>query len=174
MTYSAALLAAAQSYVGVTESGGNNRGPEIDAWLAGVGLGHGFAWCAAFLHGMGAEAAEQLQCENLVPRVAGVMHMWELANSLFSASVPTPGAAYFVQHDTMHGHCGIVESVAPDGTVVEISGNTNAAGSREGDSVQRHTWNWYDAMGRGGANVAAVHGGHLLGFCVFEPIGSAA
>ena len=44
-----AHLDTALTYVGVTESGGKNTGVEIDRFLASVGLGGGYAWCAAFV-----------------------------------------------------------------------------------------------------------------------------
>ncbi len=44
-----AHLDSALAYVGVTESGGKNSGPEIDRFLASVGLDPGYAWCAAFV-----------------------------------------------------------------------------------------------------------------------------
>lgn len=39
----------ARSFVGTTEHGGNNRGKEVKMFLASVGLGQGYAWCAAFV-----------------------------------------------------------------------------------------------------------------------------
>jgi hypothetical protein len=41
-------LLVASSFVGVTERGAN-RGPEVEMFLRGVGLGPGHAWCAAFV-----------------------------------------------------------------------------------------------------------------------------
>lgn len=38
----------AASEIGVRETGGENRGPEISRYLAYVGLGDGYEWCAAF------------------------------------------------------------------------------------------------------------------------------
>ncbi|WP_294183599.1 peptidoglycan-binding protein [uncultured Sphingobacterium sp.] len=38
----------AASEIGVRETGGENRGPEISRYLAYVGLGEGYEWCAAF------------------------------------------------------------------------------------------------------------------------------
>ena len=40
----------ARTQVGVTEATGNNDGPEVDAYLASVGLGSGYKWCGAFPH----------------------------------------------------------------------------------------------------------------------------
>jgi len=36
--------------VGVVEVGGNNRGPEVKAYLASVNLPEGNPWCAAYVH----------------------------------------------------------------------------------------------------------------------------
>ena len=38
-----------QSQVGVREQGGANRGEQVEQYLASVGFGPGYAWCAAFV-----------------------------------------------------------------------------------------------------------------------------
>ncbi|QRQ61236.1 C40 family peptidase [Sphingobacterium multivorum] len=38
----------AANEIGVREIGGDNKGPEISKYLAYVGLGDGYEWCAAF------------------------------------------------------------------------------------------------------------------------------
>ncbi|QRY58295.1 CHAP domain-containing protein [Sphingobacterium siyangense] len=38
----------AVNQIGVRETGGENKGPEISKYLAYVGLGDGYEWCAAF------------------------------------------------------------------------------------------------------------------------------
>lgn len=43
--------------------------------------------------------------------------------------------------ESIHGHCGFVESCSPAGDVVTtVEGDTNAEGSSTGDAVGRHTW----------------------------------
>ena len=39
----------AERQVGIVESGGNNRGPEVEAFLTAVGHPPGAPWCAAFI-----------------------------------------------------------------------------------------------------------------------------
>jgi hypothetical protein len=56
-------------------------------------------------------------------------------------SIPMSGALvvwkrYKDGKATWQGHVGIVSKVNPDGSFYSIEGNTNSAGSREGDSVQ--------------------------------------
>lgn len=36
--------------LGVRESGGNNQGWKVEQYLQSVGLGPGYAWCAAYVH----------------------------------------------------------------------------------------------------------------------------
>lgn len=43
------LSKVAESQVGVTEVGGNNKGTKVKEYLASVGLPEGNAWCAAFV-----------------------------------------------------------------------------------------------------------------------------
>ncbi|WP_312364850.1 CHAP domain-containing protein [Sphingobacterium sp.] len=39
----------AANEIGVRETGGDNKGPEVSQYLAYVGLGEGYEWCAAFV-----------------------------------------------------------------------------------------------------------------------------
>lgn len=147
-------LAVAVSYIGVTEVGGNNRGPQVDQFLASVGLSPGYAWCASFVFFCFKQAAQQLSLVNPCPRTAGAIKLWTLTEPICRTTTPTSGCIYVLNHGKGQGHAGIIETVADDGTISEISGNTNAAGSREGNAVARHT----------GASPQAIHGGTLLGY----------
>lgn len=42
-------LNVARSLIGLGEEGGNNRGEDVETWLASVGRPGGEAWCAAFV-----------------------------------------------------------------------------------------------------------------------------
>lgn len=155
--YNRKLVAVAQSYVGQRETA-RNSGPMVDIWLSGVGLGPGYAWCAAALYGWAFEAASSFNLACPCPRTAGALRMWQLTERAHVAT-PAPGSLFAVDHGHGMGHVGIVETVSPNGKVTEVSGNTNAQGSREGDSVARHTWSWREPT---------VHGGRLLGFADLE------
>lgn len=157
-------LEIAVSQLGVHEQGANNSGPEVDQYLAAVGLPPGFSWCAAFVYWCFREACRRRPLELApgveyipppvpCPRTAGAVKLWTLAETYQRVQVPAPGLVYVLDHGGGKGHAGIVESVS-DGMVVEISGNTNAAGSREGNCVARHA----------AASPAVVHGGRLLGY----------
>jgi hypothetical protein len=84
--------------------------------------------------------------------------MWALTEPICRVQVPTPGCVYVLKHSEHTGHVGIVETVDDAGNVLtEISGNTNEAGSREGNAVARH---------HGPPQVS--HGGVLLGYLDFD------
>jgi hypothetical protein len=151
-----AAITAALFELGVTEEGGNNRGARVEEYLRSVGLAAGFSWCAAFTFWCFRQAAAQLKLVNPCPRTGGCLRMWSLTDAVTKAGsgVPARGKIYVLDHGKGLGHVGIVELVNADGTISEVSGNTNKDGSRSGDSVWRHV----------GKDPAAIHGGHLLGY----------
>lgn len=67
-------LAVAVSQIGVMENPpGRNTGPEVDKYLESVGLGPGYAWCAAFVYWVFEKAARTVNVLNPVIRTAGVL-----------------------------------------------------------------------------------------------------
>jgi len=197
VTLQEAALAVAITKLGVHEVGGNNCGPEVEEFLASVGLGPGNAWCAAFLYFCFRQAARQLGIVNPCPRTAKAVRMFALAEAPWRDSNPSVGSIYVLDHGTPgdvltewkngrytdDGHAGIIACVndtaapidyaipgvaatllglptgtttvsVPPGCIAEISGNTNRAGSREGDSV------WLKV----GQAPEDIHGGVLLGY----------
>jgi hypothetical protein len=151
-------LSIAISQLGVHEQGGQNCGPEVDLYLASVGLDPGYAWCAAFVFFCFKKAAAQIGLVNPCPKTASAVKLWTLTEPICRITAPTPGAIYVLDHGGGKGHAGIVEQVGGDGTLIEISGNTNSAGSREGNAVARHT----------GASPEEIHGGRLLGYLLLD------
>ena len=65
----------ARGFVGVRETGGNNRGPEVEAWLARVGLPPGNAWCMAFAWCCVQDAFSKLELPNPIRPCASVVRM---------------------------------------------------------------------------------------------------
>jgi len=138
-----ALLTAARATLGVHEEGGRNRGPRIDEWNDAVHAPPGSPWCAAWTHGMHEIAAKACGIPNPCPRTAGALKLWHMAPEAARRQLPAPGDVFVLDTGDPggFGHVGIVELVTPDGqTIVSIEGNTNAAGSREGDRVAKHAW----------------------------------
>ena len=153
------LLDTARSYLGQKETAPNS-GPMIDAWLRGVGLAPGFPWCGAFAHGVAFEAASKLDllpCP--YPFTGSALRAWDKLQGC-RVPAPTPGCLGFSDHGEGKGHVWFVPEASPSGHMVTISGNTNEDGSREGNSVARHEWDWLLGL----AGVTKIHGGRLLGF----------
>ena len=138
------ILVEARGHLGVHEVGGNNRGPEVEAWLARVHCPPGSPWCAAFGWSMLDDACRELGLTNPFPPTASVHRFMERAKSMGAWTyTPEPGFIGFIDHGLDHagnpiGHLTIIEDISGD-VATDISGNTNAAGSREGNCVARHT-----------------------------------
>ncbi len=143
-------LAVAASQIGVTEAPPfENTGKEVAEYLKSVGLGPGYAWCAAFVHWCFEQAARRLDIPNPVVRTGGCLKHWQDAGKLSVHRIPSsraiedpsilhPGHVFIMDHGGGKGHTGIVESVQ-GGLLVTIEGNTNPGGGREGDGVYRRT-----------------------------------
>jgi hypothetical protein len=124
-----------------------NSGPEVDAYLRSVGLGPGYAWCAAFVHWCFDQGSAALALDNPCPRTAGALHLWDLCDPHMRDSesgagpfVPVqPGDVFVIDHGHGLGHVGFIESRKDDASWWTVEGNTNPGGSREGDGVYRRT-----------------------------------
>jgi hypothetical protein len=153
----ASALAMAATRIGVRESGGANRGPEVDVFLSTVGLdpagggAAGFPWCQAFVYWAFNEAARQLGVPNPTPKTAAVLAHWNKARSIAGATRFTPNqlladlslvsAGSLVVYDFGGGmgHIAFVEQCNEDGRLTTVEGNTNTDGSRNGIGVFRLT-----------------------------------
>ena len=152
MSFTGELLSAARATLGTVEEGGKNRGHSIDTWNRDAGAPLGSAWCAAWVYAMHHEAATILGIPNPCPKTAGALKLWHLAPESARRPLPAPGDVFVLDTGDPggFGHVGIVETVAPDGmTITTIEGNTNAAGSREGNCVARHE-RWRPTDGKRG------------------------
>ena len=123
------LLAVARPLVGQVEEG-HNDGPFVKEVLASVGLGPGHPWCAAFNFYVFRKAG----FASLVPRSAWSPD-WVKGGRRGEAYPADVFGIYFPSKGRV-AHTGIVEATGKT-FVTTIEGNTNAAGSREGDGVYR-------------------------------------
>lgn len=120
------------SQLGVEEEPhGSNRGPEVDQYLAAVGINFAAAWCAAFVVWCHQQAGVN------IPKTGGVLDLWNKAENN-RVSTPEPGDVVIFDYGGGKGHTGIVESVNGH-SITTIEGNTNDDGSREGYEVARRT-----------------------------------
>jgi len=136
-------IAVANSQVGVLEQPlGSNSGPEVEKYLASVGLPKGNSWCMAFVYYCFNEASNRLAIKNPLVKTGGCLHHWNTTIgkkiTAFQAknnpSLIVPGSIFIIDHGSGLGHTGIVTEVV-DGYVTTIEGNTNNTNSREGIGV---------------------------------------
>ena len=155
--------ATAEANKGVREVG-KNAGPDVEKYLHSLGMSKGSPWCAAFVSwcvmtskglpkppkwcsgsavSLYQVAGNSKTCVKVTPADADYQAkvkpgmIWSRAQDSAAAAAARKGA-------WCQGHTGIV--VAVDGIGWHtIEGNTNAAGSREGDGVYRKTHKWSDA-----------------------------
>lgn len=140
----AEVLRVAALEVGVREQGGRNRGPRVDEYQRAVGIDPETAagpWCAAFLFWCFAQAARNLGRPNPCPRTASCHGLWlrSPARARVEEEDVRPGCIWIANHGRGRGHAALVEAVGEGLTLVTLEGNTDPAGSREGDGVYRRT-----------------------------------
>lgn len=145
----AQLILAASAESGVREDPkmGQNRGIRVDQYVRATGLDpsanppHGYPWCACFVYWCFVTAADKLMATNPCARTASVISHWGktkgrkilAVDAHADHSLVHPGMV-FCKSDDAHSHTGIVVGTTDEG-IVTTEGNTNQAGSREGDSV---------------------------------------
>ena len=157
-------VARAEADKGVREVGGANKGPDVEKYQRTVQLGPGNPWCAAFVawcvsqsidakvpawcsgsavtswhRGSAKAGAAKRTTPKDVDFKSKVAPGWIWVRATDDASANAARAGTWSQ-----GHTGIVVAVDAVGFHT-IEGNTNAAGSREGDGVYRKLHRWDDA-----------------------------
>jgi hypothetical protein len=129
----------ALSYDGVREHGGNNCGPEVEMFQKSIGLEPGDPWCAAFVCFCIQQAAENLGVKPSFQYGGSVYKIWT-RNPDLQLSAPTDNCIFLLDHGlskkgTRIGHTGFCVAInqSHSETLETVEGNTNAAGSRDGD-----------------------------------------
>lgn len=125
------------SQLGVHEATGKNDGKDVEKYLRSVGLGKGYPWCAAFVKWcydsagiktpMNGAAASAHNSKDLV-----WFHKTQRKE-------PEPGDAFTLWYNALGriGHTGFFHKKVNATVYESVEGNTNEAGSREGDGVYR-------------------------------------
>jgi hypothetical protein len=141
-------LAAGEEAKAVREKPLNsNRGPQVNAYLARIGLDPGYAWCCAFVYWCFDEAALSVRRANPMVRTGGCMRHWNAApaagarriqahEAVADPSLLRPGMVFIMDHGRGLGHTGFIEAI-DGGFVSTIEGNTDASMTREGGGVYR-------------------------------------
>lgn len=129
------IIMLAEQQLPVRELHGRNDGVAVESYLRYVGLGKGHAWCAAFvswLHG---------QLGYAQPRSGWSPALFPASRRISTARAGAILGIYLPSWKRI-AHVGLVSGTRKD-WVASIEGNTNPAGSREGDGVyrrMRHRW----------------------------------
>lgn len=125
--------------VGVREATGNNDGERVEEYLRVVGLGKGYAWCAAFVSWV------FIQAEVPAPITAWSPSWFPASNTIYTRGsttnkMPSTGDVFGLYYSNLKriAHVGFVDEWQSNTShVITVEGNTNDASSREGDGVYR-------------------------------------
>lgn len=135
--YIETVLSLFKKYENVRETGGPNRGPEIDRWLRELGIPKGNPWCLAMIQGVFAEAAVIHSVPDpLKPNTASCLALWRGVDVAwkYGRQEGRRGDIGVMQHSKTTGHVYVVASYQ-GGIYESWEGNTNRDGSRDGDRV---------------------------------------
>jgi len=126
------------SQIGVREATGHNDGVMVETYLRYCSLAKGNPWCASFV----CWTFGQAQVSN--PRSGYCPDLFRPAHVIYKRTIhttqktPQPGdvwGLYFPEKGRI-AHVGFVSQWG-DKYIITVEGNTNEAGSREGDGVYR-------------------------------------
>ncbi len=119
----------ARNELGIREATGKNNGKRVEQYLAVTGLKAGYPWCAAFIRWIFARAGYQ------EPRTAWSLALFPVRRRKKEIKSANVLGIWFPGLKRI-AHAGLVEKQQGD-WIISIEGNTNMAGSREGDGVYR-------------------------------------
>lgn len=125
------------SQIGVRELTGKNDGPEVEMYLKTVGLGKGYSWCSAFVKWSLDEAEIPNKINAWSPTAENKKNIIYQARRFVAE--PEPGDVFTIWFPRMKriGHTGFFDGRQNETIIVTVEGNTNEAGSREGDGVYK-------------------------------------
>ncbi len=120
------------SQLHVRELTGKNDGKEVETFLASAGFGKGYAWCAAFVNWV------YIQHDIPTPKTPAWSPSWFPSCKVIPNKQARKGDAmgiYFKSKKRI-AHVGIIHKWPPEKDYcITVEGNTNRAGSSEGDGV---------------------------------------
>lgn len=126
------------SQVGIRELTGRNDGREVSAYLQSVGLTEGHAWCAAFVYWCFSQCGVKAPCSGWSPMWFSDKFTIYRRGVKNLHLVPKPGDVGGIWYKDKQRIAHVFFIHATEGNnFVTIEGNTNGAGSREGNGVYR-------------------------------------
>lgn len=123
------------SQVGVREATGKNDGKQVELYLKSVGLSKGYAWCAAFVKWCFDQCGIKTTI-NAMALSTHSKHRFVFFNGK-KLNEPRAGDVFTLYYPSLKriGHTGFFHEQINPKVFKTIEGNTNSAGSREGDGV---------------------------------------
>lgn len=117
---------------------GYNRGPMVSKYLKSVGARPGDPWCGAFvgynLTNIGVKNPNSAYSPDYARKKDVI---WKSKKRTKVKLLPGDVVTYYFPNLRRVGHVGFLERIDNDGYFLTIEGNTNGAGSREGDGVYK-------------------------------------
>lgn len=128
------IVEQAERTLGICEEGGENQGTEIAEFQKTVdGAARGEPWCMSWVQTIAKRASIYFNAANPLFPSELCLRVWNEAPNQYRTKIPGWGFVVVWQR-----HCGIVTlSHLSRSQFNTIEGNTNVAGSREGDAVLR-------------------------------------
>lgn len=121
--------------VGVREKTGRNDGKDVAKYLKSVNLGEGYAWCAAFVKWCFDQVGVKTTITAWSPTAHNRNNVVYEKGDWKTAFEPGDVFTLYYSNKKRIGHTGFVNSMLNDNMLETCEGNTNDAGSREGDGV---------------------------------------
>ena len=123
------------SQVGVRELTGGNDGRQVEMYLRSVGLGKGFAWCAAFVRWNFDQVNIRTSITGWSPTAHNKKNIIFMNRKFASEPVAGDVVCFYYPNLGRIGHTGFYYRRISSVTYESVEGNTNGYGSREGDGV---------------------------------------
>ena len=125
------------SQVGVRESTGRNDGYDVEKYLKSVKSVKGNSWCAAFVHWCLVQAEIPNKVNAWSPTAQNNKRMIYRARQFLEE--PRAGDVFCLYYPKLKriGHTGFFHSKVNLKVYESVEGNTNMAGSRDGDGVYK-------------------------------------
>ena len=131
----AEVAAIYKSQVGVRERTGNNDGKDVEKYLKSVGLGKGFAWCAAFVHWCLNQAGVKNSINAWAPTAHNKKNIVYFNNKFKKEPQQADVITLYYSNKGRIGHTGFFDHMQSENMTANYEGNTNRGKSNEGDGV---------------------------------------
>lgn len=131
----AEVAAIYKSQLGVREKTGNNDGKDVEKYLKSVGLGKGFAWCAAFVHWCLTEAKVKNSITAWSPTAHNKKNIVYFKGKFKKEPQQADVITLYYANKGRIGHTGFFDHMQSENMTVNYEGNTNRGNSNEGDGV---------------------------------------